>query len=99
MNKCDIGSDGKTQLHRLRGRKDNTSILGFGEMILYMPARPARGGMWKPGFHLGVFVGMLNSSSEAVVVTEQGLAVKTRAATVRIIPQSERWDADRILGM
>ena len=42
---------------------------------------------------------MLNSSSEAVVVTEQWSAIKTRAANVRIIPESERWDADRILGM
>ena len=50
-------------------------------------------------FHPGVFVGMLNSSSEAVVVTEQGLAIKTRAANVRRIPESERWDADGILGI
>ena len=42
---------------------------------------------------------MLNSSSEAVVVTEQGLAIKTRAANVMRILVSERWDADRILGM
>ena len=40
----------------------------------------------------GVFVGMLN-------VTEQGLAIKTRSAKVRRIPESERWDADRMLGM
>ena len=49
--------------------------------------------------HPGVFLSMLNSSSEAVVVTEQGLAIKTRSANVRRIPESERWDADRILGM
>ena len=42
---------------------------------------------------------MLNSSSEAVVVTQQGPAIKTRTANVRRIPGSERWDADRILGM
>ena len=42
---------------------------------------------------------MLNSSSETVVVTEQGLAIKTRSANVRRIPESERWDADRILGI
>ena len=41
---------------------------------------------------------MLNASSEAVVVTEQRLAIKTRS-NVRRIPESERWDADRILGM
>ena len=39
---------------------------------------------------------MLNSSSEAVV-TEQGLAIKTRSANIRRVPESERWDADSIL--
>ena len=43
--------------------------------------------------------GMLNLSSEAVVVTEQGMAIKTRSANIRRIPESERWDADRILGI
>ena len=42
---------------------------------------------------------MLNSSSEAVVVTEQGLAIKTRSANIRRVPESERWGADRILEM
>ena len=69
MNRCDIGSD---------GRRDNTPILEFGEKILCMPAKPARGRKWEPRFHPGVFVGMLNSSSEAVVVTEQGTAIKTQ---------------------
>ena len=99
MNRCDTGSDEKTPLQRLHGQRDNTPILEFGENILYMPAKPARGGKWEPRFHPGVFVGMLNSSSEAVVVTEQGTAIKIRSANVRRIPESERWDADRILGM
>ena len=43
--------------------------------------------------------GVLNSSSEAMVVTEQGAAIKTHSAIVRIIPESERWDADKMLGM
>ena len=55
--------------------------------------------MWEPRSHPGVFVGMLNSSSEAVVVTEQGMAIKTRSANIRRIPESERWDSDRILGI
>ena len=85
MNRCDIGSDGKTPLQILHGRRDNTLILEFEEKILYMPAKPARGGKWEPRFHPGVFVRMLNSSSEAVVVTEQGLAIKTRSANIKII--------------
>ena len=63
------------------------------------PSKPARGGRWEPRFHPGVCVGILNSSSEAVVVTEQGLAVKTRSANIRRVTESERWDADRILEM
>ena len=99
MNRCDIGSDGKTPLQRVHGRRDNTLILEFREKILYTSAKPARGGKWEPRFHPGVFVGMLNSSSEAVVVTEQGMAIKTKSANIRRVPESERWDADRILGM
>ena len=64
-----------------------------------MPTKPARGGKWEPPFHPGVFVGMLNSSSEAVVVTEQGLAIKTWSANIRRVPESERWDAGSILEM
>ena len=56
MNRCDICSDGETPLQGLHGRKDNTPILEFGEKILFMPAKPARGGKWEPRFHPGVFV-------------------------------------------
>ena len=42
---------------------------------------------------------LVNSSSETVVVTEQGTAIKKRSANTRRIPESERWDADKILGM
>ena len=40
-------------------------------------------------------MGMLNS----VVVTKQGMAIKTRSVNIRRIPESERWDADKILGI
>ena len=47
-DKCDTGSDGKTPLQKLRGRKDNTPILEFGKRILCMPAKSAIGGKWEP---------------------------------------------------
>ena len=89
MNRCDTGSDGKTPPLRLHGRRHNTPILEFGEKTLYMPAKPSRGRMWERQIHPGVFVGMLNSSSEAVVVTGQGTAIKTRSTNIRRIPESE----------
>ena len=42
---------------------------------------------------------MPNQSSGEVVVTEQGLVIKIRAAKKQRLPEPERWDADRILGM
>ena len=37
---------------------------------------------------------MLNPLSEAVVLTEQGLATKARTANVRRVLESERWDTE-----
>ena len=54
----------------------NSPIRELGEKILYMPAEPARGENW--GAAVPHSVGMLGSSSEVVVVTEQGLAIKTK---------------------
>ena len=52
MNRCDIGSDGKTPLQRLHGRRDNIPVLELGEKILYRLAKPARGRKWEPRFIL-----------------------------------------------
>ena len=61
--RCDIGSDGKTPLQRLHGRRDNTPILESGEKILYIPAKPARGGKvdtaipsWSVRWHAELFI-------------------------------------------
>ena len=76
LNRRDMGSDGMTPTHTLHGRRDNTPNLEFGEKILYMPVKPARGGKVEPRFHPGVFVGLLNPQPEAVIVTEQGSEIK-----------------------
>ena len=61
--------------HRQR-RKDTAAKTTRANGQHTMPAKPARGEVWEPRFHPGVLVGMLDSSSEAVVVTEQGLAIQ-----------------------
>ena len=98
MNRSDIGRDGKTPLLRLHGRRDNTPILEFGgEDPVHAGQTSERRRMWEPRFHPGVSIGMLNSSSQAVVVTEQGTAIKTRSVNIRRMPESERWDVDSML--
>ena len=63
-----------------------------------MSAKPARREKWEPRSHPGVFVGMLNSSSDEVVVTEQGLAIKTRSANIKEsarVGEMGRWQNTR----
>ena len=59
------------------GEMSTQPILELGEMILYMPAKghSKQEEKCEPRFHLGVFVGMVNSSLEAVVVTYHALSV------------------------
>ena len=68
----------------LQKREGTTLVLEFRDKILYIPAIFFK---WRivGTTILGVFVGMLNVPSEAVVVTEQSLAIKTRSANVRRI--------------
>ena len=99
MNRCRHRQRRKDTAAKTTRAKGQHTDSGVWRKVLYMPAKPARGGKWEPRIYLGVFVGMLNSSSGAVVVTEQGLAIKTRSANTRRVPESERWDAGRILEM
>ena len=57
-----------TATNRLYERRDNTSILEFVEKILYMTVKSARRGKWTPRFYPRIFVGILNSSSEVLIV-------------------------------
>ena len=63
INRCDVGNDAKSPTEQLRGRRQKTPIVEFGQEIMYMPAKPATGGKWDPRFYLGTFVG------EAIVVS------------------------------
>ena len=94
VNRCDIGSDGKTPLQRLHGRRDNTPILQCGERILYMSAKPAS--------RDSILECLLECSirrQRQWLSPKQGLAIKTRSANIRRVPESERWEAGRILEM
>ena len=67
MNRCDIGSDGKTPLQRLLGQKDNTPILESERRSCSCQPRKQEEESGNRD-SIPVFVGMLNPSSEAVVV-------------------------------
>ena len=82
LNRCDIGSDGKTLIHRTAWSKGQHTSSGIWRESFVRACQTTKRRKVGPRFYPGVFVGMLNSSSEAAIV-EQGTAIKTRAANVR----------------
>ena len=95
---CVIGSDGKERLRCAGCMGERTTPPFWNSERRFCTFRPSQQ-EGETGNRDSNLEGMLNSSSEAVVVTQQRLAIKTRAANVRRIPESERGDADKIPGM
>ena len=94
MNRCDVGSDGKTPLQRLHGQRDNTPILEFEEKD------PVHAGQASERGKVGTAIPSQSVCWHAeLIVRGSGchragdLAIKTRSANIRRVPESERWDA------
>ena len=85
-----LGRDGKTCYERLLGRRAATPLASFGESVWWMPLQPS-GKKLSPleaRFQTGRFVGPVDGSNTAIVVTATGAV---RARTIRRRPPAERW--------
>ena len=84
-------SDGRTPYERLRNRRLSISLHCFGEIVRVSVRKDIRGaplGKLAPRFVTGVFVGVVESTLERLVLTPQGL-VKGR--TLKSVPPDERF--------
>ena len=88
-----VGKDGRTPFERWRGRKCKRPVCEFGETVLFMPLKGARGGKLDPKFEYGVFLGVIPETGETLVGTAQGV-IKTR--TLRRLQERNRWQPERI---
>ena len=90
MQRKKKGSDGRTAYERIKGRRSNRMMVPFGECVWWMPLRPqsAQPSNLDPRVEEGCFVGIRETSDEALIVTTEGL-VKCR--DVRRRPGPERW--------
>ena len=95
-----VGSGGKTDCCRARGRNFGCSGLNFAELVLYK--LPAKGPMHDPDGNMGaqwaeaVFLGYSRASNTYIVHTADGI---TTARTMRRRPENERWSADRLASL
>ena len=89
--------NGKAPLHRLDGRRGNTSILEFGAKVLYMPAKPT-----SKRRNVGATIPPRSVCWHTELVVGSSGCHQARAGdqdSCRNHQKWERWDADRILGM
>ena len=95
-----VGTDGKTPMERIRGRRGRDIMAEFGEYIHYMPLRgdvddkrQAKADM-APRFIYGVFLGLSDRSDELIVFGPEGVR---KARTIRRLPEEQRWNRDALL--
>ena len=94
VNRCQVGSDGKTSFERLRGRQARIPGFEFGEKVLWRKSPTRRGlqaleSVWADG----VYLGYRWASGEHVIGDSNGVW-KTRTAQRR--PYEERWSVETL---
>ena len=68
-----VGEDGKTAMHKIKGRKIHAPMIPFGETVLFkLPKVPRMPGDFKDRFEIGTWVGCTVRSGEHLVATEGG---------------------------
>ena len=90
LRRYKVGADGKTAYERVKGRGSKRMMVPFGECVWWMPLRPqtAQPSNLDPRVEEGCFVGLRETSDEALIMTPEGL-VKCR--DIRRRPEPERW--------
>ena len=71
-------------------------VVPFGEAVLYLPLKTAKGSKREFAKKLGSWIGTIERTEEALIGTESGI-VKCRA--VNRLPKEERWPRDLVLNM
>ena len=98
LNKYQLGDDGRTAYHRLRGKIWKHEMVEFGEKVHYrvnmksLPKEYKLEGRWGEGF----FMGVKWRTGESWVATTEGI-VKTSA--IRRVGGHRRWDAEGLLSI
>ena len=98
LNRCQVGSDGRTPYFRLYGRHSTKGLLEIGEQVMAKPLREKKTTKklaLKDRWVHASWVGMDARTNEHVVALRDGGAA-IRVRTVLRRPKSDRWNPDAI---
>ena len=98
LNKYQLGEDGRTAYHRLRGKCWQHELVEFGEKVHYKVnvKNLSREQKLEPRWEEGFFMGVKWRTGESWIGTSAGI-VKTSA--IRRVGGHRRWDAEGLLGI
>ena len=97
-----VGSDGRTCIERIRGRRGRDLVAEFGEWIHYIPLRGQIDDKkvskinLEPRFLNGVFLGLSDTSDEVIVWGSEGIR---KARTIRRRPEEEMFNKEELLAV
>ena len=84
------GEDGRTPFERLRHESCVVAVVPFGDIVMYLQLKIARGNKGYPAKKIGAWLGAIERTEEVLIGTERG-DIKRR--TVTHLPEGEQWDA------
>ena len=96
LNKYQLGEDGRTAYHRLRGKSWRHEMVEFGEKVHYrvnlksLSHQYKLEGRWGEGF----FMGIKWRTGESWIATDGGIV---KASAIRRVGAHRRWDAEALL--
>ena len=95
LRRCVVGQDGSTLHEKIKGRTSRRPLGEFGEKVWYKPLRKDHIKL-APVMEEGIYVGIIDETDEALVVTKNGLA---KARDIRRQTEEDRWDPEMVLAI
>ena len=94
ITRCRVRPSGRTSFELMKGRRSNGRLAEFGEIMHFkIPHTKLNPGKFEDQWSEGVWLGVDLRSGENYIGTNVGVF---RVATVRRVPEDERWSAARI---
>ena len=94
LNKYQVGKDGRTAFERIKGKRYHGEMYEFGRKVYHMDPGKHGGGLMQARWGVGIFLGKLNKSDEAMIFTDTEKIVKVRS--VKLMLEAESWDAELV---
>ena len=93
LNRCNLGTDGRTAYGRLHGKESSAKLCEFAERILWYVPKKHRAKL-DARWRYGVFLGRASNCDQNYIGLANG-SIATARAIARLVP-SLRWDSGKV---